>query len=161
MVIFTGKNQPFVTNRNIGKTLSCQQLFDRLSKSGQRVKYLDLKQKLNLNASPTAGIDIGKFLYEAVEALPDCDVYIFDEIHHAFPRDPKAQGIDSTKRPIYRGDKYNQAMTRFWQKVSELQAKGKKFVFVTALHPQDAAYQQFLSNPQIDEFFNAPVVELG
>ncbi len=160
IVILTGKKRPFVLNRNIGKTVSCKAIRTMLSNKRRKICYLDIKQLLNLEAGRGSIIRLDKFLDNAVDNLPECDVYIFDEIHQAFPR-ASVHRRDATGKPIYRGEEYNETMVRFWKKITNLRSKGKKFLMVTAQHPHDKAYQQFLSTQDIDPFFCAPIVELS
>lgn len=65
-----------------------------------------------------------------IERIPNVDIYVFDEIHHFFPK------LQSSVRP--------EDVMRFWEKVGELIEIGKTVIFVTALHPQNELYKHDL-----------------
>jgi len=160
IVVLSGKLQPFVQNRQIGKSLSCREILNQIAARGKTSYYLDLKHILKYQ-SRSGYLHIDDFEFTVVDNLSKMDAYILDEIHHAFPRDASARGkMDVNGKPVYRGEEYNRVMFKFWGKVKQRVADGAKFIFVTALHPGDAEYTDFLMDDNMLPFFNAPVVEL-
>ena len=161
MVVLSGTRQPFADNRQIGKTLACREIGARLRGAGKRISYADIKRMLRVDTTRFSYIHVEDFRYHLVDNLAPSEIYIFDEIHHAFPRDPQSKMRDVWELPIYRGEEYNDAMFAFWEKIGRLKMEGRRFLMVTALHPQDAEYQEYLFAPPIQAFFSAPIVELA
>jgi len=160
MVILSGANQPFVQNRQIGKTLACQEIMSLLAVRGKSSFFQDVRHILKYQGGSYLHLDDFKHVMLSSNQA-QMGVNMIDEIQHAFPRDISAQGKrDIHGKPIYRGEEYNRVMFAFWQKVSERIAQGGKYLFITALHPLNAEYQDFLINDNISPFFSAPVVEL-
>jgi len=162
MLVYTGINQPFFDNCQIGKTSSCLDIFNSLRIRG-RAEFRDIKRALRMDNRPTSRTDLDEFTHVMIDSLPEADFYILDEIHHAFPRDPRVNGKGPWGIPIFRGQEYNEAMFGFWQKLGELKQAGSKFLLVTALHPQQAEYLDFLHDTRVSataEFFTSPVLEL-
>ncbi|MBU1026560.1 MAG: hypothetical protein KKA31_02400 [Candidatus Margulisbacteria bacterium] len=67
---------------------------------------------------------------ERISTLPEADVYIFDEIHHAFPRSDDGQSILA------------------------------RIAGYSALHPEHRLYRSFLYCQTSTEIQTAPLVEL-
>jgi hypothetical protein len=164
MLVYSGVDQPFFKNCQIGKSHSCRHIMMSMFNRGRTAEYRDVKQALGMDNRPTTRFDVFRFTEEIIYLLPEAEFYVLDEIHHAWPRDPNVTGKGHWGIPIYRGKGYNDTMFGFWQKLEGLKQAGKKFLMVTALHPQQAEYLDFLHDteiPAMAEFFTAPVLELS
>lgn len=160
LVVLTGTNQPFVQNRNIGKTLACKSIRQHLVMQGRSIFYMDIKSTLGISTADINYVHLEDFS-DRVTKLPPFGALIFDEAHYAFPHDPACKLRDWWGQPVYRGEEYNQTMFAFWRKITELQERGSRILMVTALHPLDPMNQHFLVNEDIASYYGAPTVELA
>jgi hypothetical protein len=160
LVVLTGTNQPFVQNRNIGKTLACKSIRQHLVMKGRSIFYIDIKHALGIGTADTSYVHLEDFS-EMVTKLSRFGALILDEAHYAFPRDPACKLRDWWGHPIYRGEQYNNEMFAFWKKLAQFMMEGTRLVMITALHPLDPLNQHFLVNEDIALYYSAPTVELA
>jgi|GEM_PF-3231839 len=155
LVVSGISHQYFDANKQIGKTsLLRQELFTELQKRDQTVSFLDIGDLIDVESLLLHLCNNEERFNQKLSSLPEAEVFIFDEIHHALPR-TEPNPLFSMVFP-----RFNECLMRFWDKIEKLRQDGKKIVFATALHPLNENYANFLYNPTITELLTAPVVEL-
>jgi hypothetical protein len=155
LIVSGTSHQYFDVNKRIGKTsLLRQELSAELQKRGRSVAFFHIGDLIDIESFLFHLLDNEAHFNQRLRSLPEAETYIFDEIHYALP--------PSEPNPILSMifPQFNECLLRFWDKIEGLHRSGKKIIFITALHPLNEKYADFLYNPTIALALTSPVVEL-
>lgn len=153
-------------NSNIGKTeWVVQNLIPYLRPFFRGVSYVDIEGVIpirrimdkQLNREEIEGC-FDRVISTIARSAASSEVIVVDECHWLFPsadENPAGKGI-------FRFDNsFSGKQAAALDLIASLIRRGKKFVFISWLHPQDVSLAEYyLNTPSFRMFFNFPVFEL-
>jgi hypothetical protein len=143
-------------NRRTGKTRTVEnRLIPVLRDRGQAVSYLDVQKVVR--SRDFYGFNVYDYapLASRARAMPDADVYVLDEVQHAFPFKEEMRMRRLRREP------YEDALMALWDRAAKVLERGGRLVLVSCVHPCDPVFEGCLYDSTMALFFSSPVLELG